>query len=178
LPRKETDVLPGLLEQARTLSSRGDLLSAIEAYGRVLTASPEEPVALNELAWIYATGPPDVRDPERALPLAEKAVRRKGDFEFLHTLGVVYLRLGRFPEAVETFMRSARAQGQGITAHEGYFLAICFQRLGMPTLAREYFDKASDWASSHPVSSELESFLREAEEVLGGGTPAQKAGSR
>ena len=50
---------------------------AIASFRRSLDIEPNRAETCNTLAWIYATGPPKLRDPKQALGLIEKAVLRE-----------------------------------------------------------------------------------------------------
>src|SRR5262249_9147112 len=79
-----------------------DLQLALRLY-------PDNLQACNNLAWLYVTGPENMRNPEAALPLAQKAVDKatnKG--EFLNTLGVVLYRLGQYEQAIAILEQSLR----------------------------------------------------------------------
>ena len=65
--------------------------------------------ALNDLAWLLSTDPdPELRDPARALHLAEEAVRASADHVACwNTLGVARYRAGDWSGAIEALERSA-----------------------------------------------------------------------
>jgi arylsulfatase A-like enzyme/predicted Zn-dependent protease len=100
---------PGLAE---IHSSLGDLLwlkgkrqEAVEHLAKAVELRPDLTKVLNNLAWIKA-GSKDaqLRDPQKAIELAERACRLE-DFknpEFLDTLSVAYAAVGKFDEAIET----------------------------------------------------------------------------
>ena len=127
---------------------------------------------LNNLAWRLATGPPALRDPERAVSLARKAVTLSPDSALvLNTLGVALYRAGQYAEAVELLERSlAAGQGQS-DAFDLFFLAMARHRLGQTVRARDAFDRAVRWCREHkPLdgadAQELTGFRAEAEAVL------------
>jgi len=100
----------------------------IEHLNQIIRLNPEETNALNNLAWIMAAGKtPNLRDPNRAIQLAEKACELT-DFNqpnMLDTLAAAYASAGRFDEAVEVTekaLRLARAAKveQMITEIEGH----------------------------------------------------------
>jgi tetratricopeptide (TPR) repeat protein len=93
------------------------------------------------------TGPEKLRDPNQALPLAQKAVRIAPENSgYRNTLGVVYYRLGQWDAAVETFERSF--QDSRNKAHDLFFLAMCYEQLGLPAKARQCYDRALRWWQS------------------------------
>jgi serine/threonine protein kinase/WD40 repeat protein len=131
----------------------------------------------NNLAWRYATEAGDRRDPKKALALAEKAVRLNAEeWTFLNTLGVVYYRAGRYPQALATLQRSLHDSGGESAAFDLYFLAMCHARAGAADKARGCFDQAVRWVEQNPNRinaqrgwrAELNRFRAEAEALLKG----------
>ncbi len=76
----------------------------ISMYDKVLKLAPEHLGALNNLAWLLATGPDKISDPTRAMELAEKACQLENFTvpDSLDTLAVAYAAVGRFDKAIET----------------------------------------------------------------------------
>ncbi len=126
----------------------------------------------NNLAWLFVTGPAELRSPQKALPLALKAVELgKTNHNELNTLGVVYYRLGQLTNAITTLETGIQADKEGGSAYDFLILAMCYHGLGITTKAQDYFAKATNWmnAQTNLASSamaELESFRAEAVEVL------------
>jgi len=66
---------------------------------------PDQPGALNNLAWILAVNPDaSPRDRDEAVRLAERAcaLTAQREADSLDTLAVAYAAAGRFPEALAT----------------------------------------------------------------------------
>jgi hypothetical protein len=130
---------------------------------------------LNNLAWRLVTGPPALRDPERALELARKAIALShGTAIYLNTLGVAQYRAGQHAEAIATLEKSLAA-GKGQTdAFDLFFLAMARYKLGQIAQARADFDRAVRWRRDHlnPTqpgwSDELDAFQTEALALLDG----------
>ncbi len=75
---------------------------AIKAYEKSLEIKMDNPNALNNLAWLYATCEDETyRNPERALLLAEKAVRLHEMPIFLDTLAETYFVNGMVDKAID-----------------------------------------------------------------------------
>jgi tetratricopeptide (TPR) repeat protein len=110
---------------------------AIAEYGQVLKVKPDQPEALNNLAWLLATcSNGTARDGAEAVRLAEHACRLSGykQARELFTLAAAYAEAGRFPEAVEAAQKSiemAKAGGNAQLAAVGGQLLTVF-RAGKP----------------------------------------------
>ena len=90
----------------------------------LLALNPDEAALCNNLAWLYITGPERLRDANTALPLARKAVAlAPGQWMFCNTLGVVYYRLGNYPQALEMLEQSSRESNGEAGAFDWFFLS-------------------------------------------------------
>jgi serine/threonine protein kinase/WD40 repeat protein/Tfp pilus assembly protein PilF len=164
-----------LAEEAATLiwgpgsSARIDLVLAEKAQAR----NADNPVACNNLAWELVTGPEVLRDPKRALTLVERAMELTPRVsEHDNTLGVVYLRLGRYQDALRAFENSIKRQKPKYAAYNLYFMAMCHHRLGNKEKAADYFkrallsDEQNDMTFTAGERAELRAFRAEAEKML------------
>jgi Zn-dependent protease with chaperone function len=87
--------------------SRKNYSGTIDAYETALTLSPGSTQVLNNLAWLYATCEDErLRDPPRALVLAEQAASLDPAVHILDTLAESYYVNGRFEEAIAAEMRA------------------------------------------------------------------------
>jgi tetratricopeptide (TPR) repeat protein len=136
---------------------------------------PKNPMALNNGALQYVTAPEADRDPERALPLAEKAVElAPAESMYRNTLGVVFYRLGRFGDARATLEKSLELGKGRWDASDLFFLAMCHHYLGDAGRARDCYDRAVKWRQekkdlSAEYAEELAAFQAEADAVLSRG---------
>ena len=81
----------------------GKYMEAKKEYERIIELNPEDPVSLNNLAWLMVTAPDDdLRDEKRALELAKRAVALDRSPVFLDTLAEAYYANGFNQEAVKT----------------------------------------------------------------------------
>jgi WD40 repeat protein/Tfp pilus assembly protein PilF len=148
------------------LQEYGRAVSDLRAALRMKMDRQQEAEICNDLAWILVTGPPAVRAPDQALPLAQRAVRLfPQDGHLQNTLGVVYYRLRQYDAAVETLRRSLRDGAcPGLNL---FVLALCHHKLGEAAKAQDCHDEAMSWWTSHrPTLSkqrnkEMEGFLAE-----------------
>jgi tetratricopeptide (TPR) repeat protein len=175
-----TAALKGQPQNAHLYHARGenylhlrDYVKAVEDLNRALqfqlTNRAEEARACNNLAWIFVVGPPDFRAPDKALPLARKAVELAPDnWAYCHTLGVAHYRLGQYKEAVEALDRGIKSNKDQATAFDLFILAMCHHHLGDAAKAKDCYDRARNWIESKkdlpPQSvAELRAFSAEAE---------------
>ena len=91
---------------------------AAEAYKKAVELAPDNAVALNNLAWLYATSErKNLSDPEKALSLAEKAASIDPSPHVLDTLAESYYVNGRYERAVEAGRRALA----GAWTNKGYY---------------------------------------------------------
>jgi uncharacterized protein HemY len=138
-----------------------------------MESHPTSARACNDLAWVFATAPEPLRDPKRALELAERAVELGPHDPLIHnTLGVAYYRAGRYREAADTLRANLPAQQERILALDLYFLAMSHHRLGEEAVARAYYLWAQRSSRSQTKLSarelrERDAFRAEAERLMG-----------
>ncbi len=145
------------------------------SIARALELRPQDPAQCNNLAWLLATGPMEVRDPEAAVKLAEIATRDAGENGhslYTNTLGVAQFRAGLLHEALATLKKSLAVQSPNWQAFDLYFLAMCSVELEDQDAAREYFRQAEELKERYragmtfDLQAELNRFHREAEAML------------
>jgi tetratricopeptide (TPR) repeat protein len=118
--RKNADDLAAHYQLALALTGQGKSREAVEHYRRGLESVEENPVALNNLAWILATYPdPQVRNGSEAVTLAEKAcnLTQHKQAIFVGTLAAAYAEVGRFADALAT-AEKARALAEAAGSQE------------------------------------------------------------
>jgi tetratricopeptide (TPR) repeat protein len=161
--------------RAASLWRRKEYARARDDLRRAVALDGANLAACNDLAWLDVAGPESLRDPQEALPLAERAVAaRPDDWRYLRTLGVVYHRLGEQEKAAVALERSLRQGGEAAGAN-GFFLAMCHWRLGDPAQARDCYGRAARWLQEQREKASpdwtvwgerLRTFQAEAEGVL------------
>lgn len=108
-----------------TYESEAQFDVAIAHYQAAIKARPDNPVALNNLAWLLAT---HKNDPSAALPLAERALRKSGPNPIiLDTLGWTYYLKGDFDKAVKV-LEHAKARF-GTNPNIRYHLGMTYIKL-------------------------------------------------
>jgi serine/threonine protein kinase/tetratricopeptide (TPR) repeat protein len=124
---------------------------------------------LNDLAWVLATSTdPKVREPARAVVLAEDVVRLAPTVgPYWYTLGVARYRVGNWKGALAALEKSMDLS-KGPDAYDCLFLAMTHWQLGNKDEARKWYDNAAEWIEkNNPKIEQLSRFQSEAEELLG-----------
>ena len=118
--------------------SAGNSAAAEESYLKVLDINAEDPVASNNLAWIYAD---EDRNLDRAMTLAENARGKDpNNPHYADTLGWVYYKMGRYILAIDQMLF---AINNGTPGSENYYrLGMAYYRNGDKTLAVQSLRKA------------------------------------
>jgi hypothetical protein len=99
--------------------SRKLYVEARSAYEAALALNPDTAVALNNLAWLLATCEDEsLRDPARALALAEQAAAIDPSSHVLDTLAESYFVNGRYAEAVAAAHRALAAAKGDLTHYK------------------------------------------------------------
>jgi WD40 repeat protein/Tfp pilus assembly protein PilF len=163
------------LGRAFTFMQLKDYTGAIADYEQILALEPDTKtmaLASNNLAWIFVTGPAELRDADRALMLAKRACELEPQHsDYLNTLGVVCFRLGQHERAIGLLRQAIEFNEKGATAFDLFFLAMCYQQIGQLNEANHSFDRAVKWWRDQPKISEqwteeLTRFKNEAEVIL------------
>jgi tetratricopeptide (TPR) repeat protein len=156
-----------LAEQQFAVGDQNERRNAMINNRLANVLDPENVNALNNLAWALASVPSDPWfDPAQALALARKAVARQPhDWRLLNTLGVAAFRARDWQTAAKVLQESLILTGGA--AHDSFFLAMTFWRLGNKKKARELYDQAVAWTDKNkPHDPELRQFRAEAEELM------------
>jgi len=108
---------------------------------------------INLVAWMCAVGPDAVADPRRPVVLAELILERLPDepttrHAYLNTIGGVFLRAGRYEEAVKLLRDGIAATNDGGAKQDWLLLALAYHHLGQPAEARRAL-------ASQPADSSL-----------------------
>src|SRR5262249_8540407 len=112
-------------------------------YQSLLKRMPNTPVVLNELAWLLAACPDEkVRDPDRAVELAGKAVQLEpNEATNWDTLGVAQYRAGAWKAASKALDQSLKLAKDG-DAVGRFVLAMAQRKLGNPVEANKAYEQA------------------------------------
>jgi tetratricopeptide (TPR) repeat protein len=117
---------------------------------RALAIKPDQPSACHTIAWVYLTGPADLRAPAEALRLADRATQLEpARWQHWQTLGLAYYRLGKPNEALAALERGAKVKTGGPSADDLLLMALCHQHLGDPAKAADCYERALRWQNEH-----------------------------
>jgi rhomboid protease GluP len=128
-----------LLARADVRTAAADWEGAIADYREALAGLPDDPHALNNLAWLLLEEAPDsLRNRAEAESLAAKAATLSpGDPYVLGTLGVARLRAGRVEEGVVLLERALEVpRPREDEATDRFLLAVAYARAGRVRDAR------------------------------------------
>jgi tetratricopeptide (TPR) repeat protein len=157
------------------LANKGLLDAAAAQLREAIRLRPDDAKArhalahlLNNQAWNLAThAEPKIRDPGRAVKLAQEAVElapKEGNY--WNTLGVAHYRNGDWKEAVAALTKSTELQREN--AYDAFFLAMSHWKLHQKKEARKWYDRAVAWLDKNqPQNEELRRFRAEAAVLLG-----------
>jgi beta-lactamase regulating signal transducer with metallopeptidase domain/predicted negative regulator of RcsB-dependent stress response len=114
-PKDTKALLQNLMQIALLLDGTGRRDQAGPVYEQILKLDPNQPVALNNLAYLVAQ---KGADPDRALELAQRAANANKDLpEIQDTLGWAYLKKNRTDEAAAAFRAALQGNPNNPTFH-------------------------------------------------------------
>ena len=129
---------PAYLLKGMYQYSDGNSSAAEESYKKVLEIAADDPVASNNLAWIYAD---ENRNLDRALTLAENSRGKDpNNPHYADTLGWVYYRMERYILAIDQLLFSINNGNPGPGNY--YRLGMAYYKNGDETLAAQSLRKA------------------------------------
>jgi tetratricopeptide (TPR) repeat protein len=109
--REHPEDVPARNNLGVLLFQNGRVIEAIAQWQQSLQIYPDDGNAQNNLAWVLATYPDSIlRDPGKAVELAEKAVAHPGGDNptVVRTLAAAYAEKGRYADAVAAAQRAVQ----------------------------------------------------------------------
>ena len=161
------DYQHSLIEIGEVLLEQGKWQEAIEHFREMIELRPENAEVLNGVAWTLLTS--DVSeyvDDLDPVTLAERAVAVDGYYSpALNTLGLAYLRAGRYENAIAACKRSITLDGEN--AWDFLFIAMAQCGMGQIESGRANYERAKSLSLSSASSTEQwEQFRQECEAML------------
>jgi tetratricopeptide (TPR) repeat protein len=163
---KDTDVTFSILAQGLLLERLGRYEEAKTKYEEVIKKEPNNPVALNNIAYLLSD---ELNRPAEAVPYAERAKRQEpNNPEILDTLGWCLALVERNGEAMGTLMRALQGDSENIAAL--YHLGLVHLKKGELEDAKVRLEAARNIAKK----TKSESLLKNINDALAKVEKAQK----
>jgi tetratricopeptide (TPR) repeat protein len=160
------------LQEAETLVDK-----AVNNFEKLTVAAPNVARhhylladSANMQAWLLATcDDPKLRNPKKAVELAEKAVAHEPkEGRFWNTLGVAHYRAGNYKEAVAALENPLEHGSTMGSSWDWFFLAMAHWQMGDKARARKWNAAALLWMDKNqPTHPELLQLRAEAAALLG-----------
>ena len=147
-----------VLSYAQIIEQQGHYDEAISIYERFLEKTPDNALAINNLAALLADHRQDEQSLKKALELADKLAPMEQP-ALLDTRGWVYYRLGRYPEAVK-LLADVVEKSPDVPVFN-YHLGMAYLKQGDKQAAREYLSKAVGEDASYTGVDEARKTLAE-----------------
>jgi Flp pilus assembly protein TadD len=152
-----------------TLQDMGLFEEAIATLREAMKSFPDNPAALNALAWSLAvSNKTNQQGLHEAVTLAQQAVELEPTSgAWWNTLGVAQYRVEDYHSAIKALLKSTELGLQGPSNF--FFLAMTEWQLGNQDEARRWYNKGSEWMTQHPqvVGGEIAMIRAETKELLG-----------
>lgn len=137
---------------------RDKAVSDIDAASRV-ARNAKDRFALRDVAWFLVAGPDELRDPRRALPLAEASVEQRASYGSRFILAIAQFRVGEYENAVATAGQIVESSGHYSQTKVHFLLAASYWHLNKYDLFRKWYDRG--------VEDKVVNFREEADRISG-----------
>jgi tetratricopeptide (TPR) repeat protein len=108
---------------------------------RSVASNTADRFAMRDVAWFFARGPKELRDPNAALTLAERSVDQRDSQVSLFILAVACYESGEFARAVDAAEAIIEKAGHYSRTRVHFLLAASLWQLGKRALARQWYDR-------------------------------------
>ena len=132
----------------------GDAQRAAQIYVKLLSLYPDDPVARAALIDLNQNVPPVEGESH-----VKKLLTRNPEQPFLYfTLGNLYARQARWPEAQQAYFDAYHRDGEN--ADYAFNLAVSLDKMGQPATALRYYRRALQLAPDGQANFEVEAVVR------------------
>jgi Flp pilus assembly protein TadD len=136
---------------------KGELGGALAEYKRTIALKPNDPVAYNNAAWIYAT---QAKNLDEALALGQKAQElAPNNGSILDTLGFVHYQRGEYKKAEPLLKKAAELVTKNATVF--YHLGMTYYKLGRREDATVALRRSLQLQETIPQAAEIRAVLAE-----------------
>jgi tetratricopeptide (TPR) repeat protein len=172
----QADLAVMLRTRGRTGVEQGHYDEAIPELRESLMLNPDDQLtlrsladALNTSAWRIVTDTSTTpQDADRAVALAEEAIKLIPAGSFWITHVIAGYRLGRWDTAINSLEKAEALDPQAHLGRTGFFLAMAHGQLGHEHEARDWYDRSVEWMEKYRSGdAELTLFRAEADEQQG-----------
>lgn len=172
LPAAHPSFAIALGHMAGLYQRTGQVDEALVLNEELFQLSPDDPDAINTIAWQIASSP----DLDGKFPCAKQAIQwahranelRPEDGSLLNTLGVSLFRAEQWQESSEALQKSIELGEDG--PYNWLFVAMANWQLEQKDKAKEWYDKSLAWKAGHAVDlqedTELQGFFGEAAALI------------
>lgn len=130
----------------KALGLSTDRKQAVTLLEQAIQTDPQCGKAHNDLAWTLVIGPEALRDPDRAIEHARRAVALEpGHQAYLNTLGFALYRAARYEEAIPVLERALELSEENLAPLNRLFLALTHACKGDAKTAQEYYTQVKAW---------------------------------
>ena len=159
----------GTVAMACVLASAGRREEARALVESRAEETGEDPGPWNDAVWgMVGRSAVSERHAVSVLVMEEVVRTHPDEGSYWNTLGVARCRAGDWPGAVEALERSREVNRDRHLAHDGFFLAMAYWRLGHTEEALTWYNESEDWMEKHlPKDWGLIDFRAEAAALLG-----------
>jgi tetratricopeptide (TPR) repeat protein len=149
--RPQAEIGLGMLDE-----KAGNTAGAVVHYRKVIELEPNNPIALNNLAYRLAS---DNGQIDEALKYAQQAMETAPEHPAIEsTIGWLYYKKGMFDNAVG-YLESANKR-QPSASHK-YLLAMAYLKVGKRELGQRMYEDARHLDATRPEAQEVERLLAE-----------------
>jgi eukaryotic-like serine/threonine-protein kinase len=125
--------------------SESQAAERLEAWERKVKENPESALYVNNLAWNLCLAPPPLRNPQRAIEIAEEARQRSDSSTIRNTLAAAYFRNGDYEKAISLLQTNLPRSDDTDLPWDLLLISLCQSGLREWQHAETYLELAQRW---------------------------------